>query len=112
MAYSLEFIEALRRQGKLFRDIPRRMDAAQEKYATLRARGIRLGRLASTVAAVQKNVRTLERKVVKTRAAMRAVEPDEYKIGPIVFRTVRLAEKIAKDLEKLNEAMDELLTAL
>jgi hypothetical protein len=112
MAYSEEFSEALRQQGELFRTIMRRMADVERKYAKVHARGIPLGRLSRTVAAVQKNIRALERKMVKARASMRAVDADEYKIGPMVYRTVRIAERIAKDLEKLNEAMDELLIAL
>ena len=91
-------------------------DRTQAKFITLWRRGRAnvkaLKKLEIRSAAIQRTYLWLIRRITNLAAAACVPESDETTLGPMFEDAVKLAEKTNQYLERLEKALDELLTAL
>jgi hypothetical protein len=66
----------------------------------------------SRSAAIQRSYQRLMRRIASLGAAACMPESDETALTPMFEAAVKLAEKTNRNLERLEKALDELLTAL
>ncbi len=91
-------------------------DRTHAKFITLWRRGRAnvkvLQKLETRSAAIQRTYLRLIRRITNLAAAACVPETDETTLGPMFDDAVRLAVKTNRELERLEKALDELLTAL
>jgi hypothetical protein len=91
-------------------------DSTQAKFIALWRRGRTnvkaLQKQEIRSAAIQKSYLQLMHRITSLAAAACEPESDETTLAPMFGAAVKMAEKTNRDLEQLEKALDELLTAL